>query len=192
MNTYYVYLYLREDDSPYYVGQGKDDRWKKIHSCEVPPRNRVKFLYENLTKEDACVIEMDLIDEYGRLNDGTGILENKTDGGEQGNLGMIHSEETKRIIAEKASRPRTEKSKIKQSISVSGENNHFFGKIHTEETKQKMRKPRTNLDGYTPEVRAERSRINSNTMSMRWKNYRNGEGPHPINGSWINKKRKEE
>ena len=123
---FYVYVYLREDGSPYYVGQGKDDRWKKPHCCEVPPRERVKFLYENLTKEEVCCIEMDLIDKYGRLNDGTGILENLTDGGEVGNPGLIHSEETKKILSQKSSRPRSMESRKKQSISVTGEGNHFY------------------------------------------------------------------
>ena len=182
---FYVYVYLREDGSPYYVGQGKDDRWKKPHCCEVPPRERVKFLYENLTKEEVCCIEMDLIDKYGRLNDGTGILENLTDGGEVGNPGLIHSEETKKILSQKSSRPRSMESRKKQSISVTGEGNHFYGKTHSEETRKKMRKPKTNLSGYTEEVLKHRSKLNSNTMKERWRKYKNGEGPHPIKGTYL-------
>ena len=99
---YYVYMYLREDGSPYYVGQGKDDRWRKRHNCVVPPKERVLFVEKNTTKEWATFVEMELIDEYGRINDGTGILENLCDGGQKGPVGMIHSEETKKVIAKKS------------------------------------------------------------------------------------------
>lgn len=185
--TYYVYMYLREDGSPYYVGQGKDDRWKKKHNCVVPPKERVLFVEKNITKEWAGFLEMDLIDEYGRLNDGTGILENLTDGGEKGNPGLIHTEDTKKILSMKSSRPRTLESRKKQSKTMMGEGNHYYGKKHSDEVRQKMRKKKTNLDGYTPEVLAHRSKLNSNTMKERWRKYKEGTGPHPVKGTYLNR-----
>jgi hypothetical protein len=82
-NRYYVYMYLREDGSPYYIGKGCGNRW----SCpnghpEVPPKERVRFPVKDVPEVWAYFMEMDLIDRYGRLDDGTGILENRTDGGD--------------------------------------------------------------------------------------------------------------
>ena len=81
---YYVYIYLKEDGTPYYVGKGKGNRWKqKSHSVEVPPLNRVIFHIKDVNEETALEEEVNLISKYGRLNNGTGILENKTDGGDK-------------------------------------------------------------------------------------------------------------
>lgn len=80
---YYIYVYLREDGSPYYVGKGCNGRWNNsLHNCEVPPPDRVIFPITQTTEEWAFFMEMKLIDDWGRLDDGTGILENKTDGGD--------------------------------------------------------------------------------------------------------------
>lgn len=82
--NYYVYVYLREDGTPYYVGKGKDNRWKqKSHSVEVPPPDRVIFPLQNVDEETALNEEVKLISKWGRLNNKTGILENKTDGGDK-------------------------------------------------------------------------------------------------------------
>ena len=94
---YHIYSYLREDGTPYYIGKGKDKwRWtaRKTHNVPVPPKERVKILYENLTNQEACDKEMELIAQYGRKDIGTGILRNLTDGGE-GAPGRIVSEEQK-------------------------------------------------------------------------------------------------
>jgi hypothetical protein len=82
MFSYYVYIYLRKDGSPYYVGKGKGARWKKQHKIETPSPDRVIFPITQTTEEWAHFMEMEFIDLLGRLSDGTGILENKTDGGE--------------------------------------------------------------------------------------------------------------
>ena len=84
MNKYYVYIYLHPDGTPYYVGKGCGDRWcaKVGHPDNIPPLSRVWFPVKDTTEEWALYCEMEYIDLYGRLDDGTGILENRTDGGE--------------------------------------------------------------------------------------------------------------
>lgn len=52
-----------------------------------------------------------------------------------------HSEETKQKMSKaKIGQSRSKKSRVKQSSTMSGEGNHFFGKTHTEEAKAKMSK----------------------------------------------------
>lgn len=127
---YYVYIYLRKDGSPYNVGKGSRCRWRNNnHRVEVPPPDRVIFPITNTTEEWAHFMEMEFIDFYGRLNDGTGILENWTDGGE-GISGFKHSEESKRKIREtKKNQSEETKRKLREAK---------IGKPRSEETKRKI------------------------------------------------------
>jgi hypothetical protein len=86
MNNYYIYKYLREDETPYYIGKGKDRRaWKKNKRdiVKVPDdTSRIVIIESDLTNEEAQELERLLIQQYGRKDNGTGILRNLTDGGE--------------------------------------------------------------------------------------------------------------
>jgi|10_taG_2_1085330.scaffolds.fasta_scaffold02098_24 hypothetical protein len=95
MNEYYTYAYLREDGTPYYIGKGKGYRAtsKKGHFY-VPPEDRIIYLKCNLTEQEAFRHEIYMIDVLGRKDLGTGILRNRTDGGE-GASGVMYSEETR-------------------------------------------------------------------------------------------------
>ena len=98
---YYTYAYLREDRTPYYIGKGKEDRIYSKQKNIKPPKDksRIIFLKKNLTEEEAFKHEIYMIDVFGRKDLGTGILHNRTDGGE-GSSGCIPSEETKRKLSE--------------------------------------------------------------------------------------------
>ena len=85
-NKYYVYVYLREDETPYYVGKGKGRRaYSKNHRVNVP-KNKDKIVFANthLSEENALKRETELILQYGRKDIKTGILENRTSGGAAG------------------------------------------------------------------------------------------------------------
>lgn len=84
MKKYYTYAYLREDGTPYYIGKGCKNRIdSKYHpGISLPSENRRIKLHKNLTNEEACDKERELIDKYGRKDLGTGILYNRTDGGD--------------------------------------------------------------------------------------------------------------
>lgn len=127
---YYVYVYLDPrkkgeykygdyefDYEPFYVGKGKDYRYKrhlreseytknnnyknnkikKIINCGLKPIV-IKFR-ENLTESLAHELEEKMILEIGRYDLGLGPLANFTNGGE-GNSGQIMSEETKEKLRE--------------------------------------------------------------------------------------------
>jgi len=93
MLKFYVYAYLRNKDSktakagtPYYIGKGTGNRaWKHCGNDSTHPPTDSKYiviLESNLTNIGAFALERRMIKWYGRISNGTGILRNKTDGGE--------------------------------------------------------------------------------------------------------------
>jgi len=104
---YYVYAYIRNKDSttaksgtPYYIGKGKNKRaYDKNHSTFIPKdQSKIIILEHNLTEVGALAIERRMIAWYGRKDLGTGILRNKTDGGE-GASGVSMTNETRKKMS---------------------------------------------------------------------------------------------
>lgn len=76
-------MYLRKDGTPYYIGKGKNKRaYSKNRRIKPPPKDRIVFHTTNLTEQQAFDLEQQLIKQYGRKDNNTGILTNLTDGGE--------------------------------------------------------------------------------------------------------------
>jgi hypothetical protein len=93
---YYTYAYIsRKTGLPYYVGKGLGRRLFASHKKHgiTTPRNldQIVVLEENLTELGALALERRYIRWYGRKDNRTGILHNKTDGGET-TIGHVKSQ----------------------------------------------------------------------------------------------------
>lgn len=100
--NFYVYAYLRSSDlTPYYIGKGVKDRaWNKNHNVSRPRKLELIVVCEaNLTEIGALALERRLIRWYGRIDNGTGILHNRTDGGE-GVTGYVYTHDDRRKMSE--------------------------------------------------------------------------------------------
>lgn len=100
---YYTYAYLREDGTPYYIGKGKGDRINDMNGRPTkPPKDKSRRIYLkcNLTEQEAFKHEVYMIFLFGRKDIGTGILRNKSNGGE-GNSGLVVSQKNKEILRQK-------------------------------------------------------------------------------------------
>jgi len=122
---FYVYQYIREDGSPYYIGMGHANRINDGHKgVEVPKDpSRKLFIQTNMLEIDALRLERQLTEKYGLIRNGTGILENKIHGGHASPRGMLGKKQK-------------EESKLKISLGNTG-------KIRTEKHRENYRKPKS-------------------------------------------------
>jgi hypothetical protein len=123
-----VYRHIRLDkNKPFYIGIGKSikrayDKRRGNHWKSVVNKTeyRVDILFDNLSWEDACLKEIELIKLYGRDDLGLGTLVNKTNGGE-GTIGYKPSLESNKKRSESLKgRIMTDEHKEKISKSLQG------------------------------------------------------------------------
>jgi hypothetical protein len=89
----YVYTYTRLDKNEiFYVGIGSDTKYKRAKNLSLrtnyfkkiinKSEHKLDIVFDNLSWEEACLKELELIALYGRKDLKTGSLVNFTDGGE--------------------------------------------------------------------------------------------------------------
>jgi len=96
---YYVYTYLDENLTPYYVGMGCKNRVIAKHLYVTVPSFDKIIVEDNLMQQQAWDREIELIAQYGREHLGTGPLKNLTEGGPTQKSGWTHSTQTKEQIS---------------------------------------------------------------------------------------------
>lgn len=148
-----VYAHTRLDTNQiFYIGISVNDKrphnktqrnkiWKGIVKRT---KYKVEVLFDNLTWEEACKKEIELIKKYGRIDNNTGVLCNLTDGG-NGTINFKHKQESKNKIGEawkgKKRGPQSEEHKQKM-LETKRLNNTFRGAHkgvkRSEETRKKI------------------------------------------------------
>ena len=147
MKKFYVYAYLRENGTPYYIGKGCGSRATTRRGRTILPpsdKTRIVILQENMSQEEAYIQEKILIEKYGRKVEG-GILHNILEGGvgscgyewtedqhathkermmgNQYNKGNFHPQETKdKISASKMGRKAPPEESAARSKRMIGKN----------------------------------------------------------------------
>lgn len=142
-NIFCVYLHIRPDtDDVFYVGignirrpykvSGRNNIWRRIVD-KNSGQYTINILRTNVSWDACCKLEVELIKQFGRINNGTGTLCNMTDGGE-GSQGVVISVERRAEISKfHKGRPTSEATKIKMR-------NAQLGKKLTFEHIEKLRK----------------------------------------------------
>jgi hypothetical protein len=143
-NDFYTYAWLREDGTPYYIGKGRNGRANRKDRRFYPGDDRVLILKKNLTEGEAFRHECYMIAVFGRKDLGTGILRNRTNGGEgtSGKVIIYTDEWRERQSKAHQGKELSEetKEKIRQAhLGKPKTNSHRIGTKHSEETKEKIR-----------------------------------------------------
>lgn len=137
--THCIYRHLKPCGEVFYIGIGKDlkrpyaeyGRNKYWHNIVNKYGHEVQILKCNLTREEACELEVLLISWYGRVHLGTGTLCNMTDGGDGTNN---KSPETRKKISE------GQTGELNHMFGKYGKLNHNYGKKWNKEQKDIARK----------------------------------------------------
>lgn len=137
---WYVYAYLRSKHgfgrkgTPYYVGiASRANRPFERHSCPIPTnRAYVRVMRSSLSRQEANKWEQRYVTKYGRKDLGTGILLNRTDGGDGSPGHVMPPEAVMRIAAAHRGKINSPETRARMSVA-------HKGKIISQEQREKLR-----------------------------------------------------
>jgi len=189
---FYVYQYLRDDSTPYYIGKGKGKRaWQphfRSNNANMMPtdKNKIAIIKDNLTEDEANLLEITLIEKYGRKDLGTGILTNLTNGGE----GVSGSKRPQSAIDTQ----RTKITGVKRSKEVIEKiSKANTGKKRSTETKRKLSESHKGIkqSAETKRKRAEKLKgiVRSEELKKQWSESKKGKN-NPMFGKESSRKGK--
>lgn len=190
MNIYYVYQYLREDGSPYYIGKGSKKRaWSRDRNIPKPLDSKlIQIIESDLSEPEAYALEKRLILLYGRKNAGTGILRNLTDGGEgsTGVKGKIAWNKGKKMDTDYAHTRSNSLKKYKRTAehqknltqSLKGRKPSWSGKSHSESSCQKISQSLTGRK--QPKLTCPHCRLTGGQVNMKRYHFENCKSISPI------------
>lgn len=162
-NKYYIYFYLREDYTPYYVGKGCRNRYNSSRRVIPKPTDKSKIIivHDDISEIYSFILERYYIRWFGRKDINTGILRNLTDGGDGVSGYKFNKENIERrakILSVKHSgsgnpmygvepwnkgkkglQKQSDLQKQNHSIRMKGSGNPMFGRKHSPETLEKIR-----------------------------------------------------
>jgi hypothetical protein len=174
-----VYAHIRLDTNQiFYVGISMND----IRPHNKSKRNKiwkgivkrtpykVQILFDNLTWEEACNKEIELIKKYGRVDNNTGILCNLTDGGE-GSNNFKHKQESKDKIGKawkgKKRGPQSKEHKQKM-LQTKRINNTFKGAKKGVKLSEDVKKKISNSVSQNKYTCNYCGKIGINSIMFRW------------------------
>jgi hypothetical protein len=161
MPTFYTYMWLRYDGTPYYVGKGSGKRAYYRHARKgvTPPPDRERILVQAWpTEADAFEAEKFLIALYGRKDSGSGVLHNRSEGGE-GPAGVKHPvrsrEHVEKLRAANVGRKHSEETKARISEVMRGRKKPTFSEEHRRKIgEQRKNNPLTYSQEYRDKLSA--------------------------------------
>lgn len=134
MNSFYVYEWFKVDTlEVFYVGKGTGNRRFELHNRNEYFKNiynkydcAVRLVYQSLTNEESCQLEIERIAEMKSIGQ---AMCNFTNGGTGFSTGDLNPNRLNPPVGEK---------NPMYGVQFFGEDNPFFGKTHTDETKKKI------------------------------------------------------
>lgn len=135
---YYVYLWVRKDRTPYYVGKGKEYRAYVKHTwgkrwISPPSKDRIVIVKYFNNEEESYLFEEWLISLYGRKSEG-GIVINRSIGGRK-KASLIRSQTEREKLRKKSLKKYKQSEKGKETCKKWVEEN----KKRSREIKKKYR-----------------------------------------------------